>query len=192
MAFRKEAILDAARLIFEAEGYFNATMAQIASRAEFGVGTLYQFFSSKQNLFVEVILKGIEQYKQGLQESIAAKTSWQDELNGFIEYYLTWVEDNPDFHRLIYEIFYLPIPDLSSRIFEVFKNTHTENLTLIRNIFSHANKDAALFDPDLMSLMVLGMMQVIGDNWFLGILNKRPTEYIAGITGLILGGKSLE
>ena len=191
-AFRKKAILDAARSIFEGVGYSNATMAQIAAKAEFGVGTLYQFFSSKKNLFAEVILQGIEQYKQGLQESIAVQTSWQEELRSFLEYYLTWVEKNPDFHRLIYEIFYSPIPDLASRIFEVFKNIHKENLTLIQNIFSHANKDAALFDPDLMSLMILGMIHVIGDNWFMGILNKKPTEYISGIIGVILGGQPLE
>jgi AcrR family transcriptional regulator len=191
-AIRKKSILDAARSIFEADGYINATMAQIAASAEFGVGTLYQFFPSKQNLFAEVILQGIEQYKQGLQESIAAKASWQDELKGFVEYHLTWVEKNPDFHRLIYEIFYSPIPDLASRIYEVFKDTHKENLTLIQDIFSHANKEAALFDPDLMSLMILGTMHVIGDNWFMGILNKKPTEYIPGITGVILGGQARE
>jgi len=139
-----------------------------------------------------VILQGIEQYKQGLQESIAVQTSWQEELRSFLEYYLTWVEKNPDFHRLIYEIFYSPIPDLASRIFEVFKDIHKENLTLIQNIFSHANKDAALFDPDLMSLMILGMIHVIGDNWFMGILNAKPTEYIPGITGVILGGQPIE
>ncbi|HOO39385.1 MAG TPA: TetR/AcrR family transcriptional regulator [Deltaproteobacteria bacterium] len=191
-ALRKKAILDAARSTFEADGYINATMAQIAAKAEFGVGTLYQFFPSKQNLFAEVILQGIEQFREGLRQCIAEETSWQDELRLFIEYQLSWVEKNPDFHRLIYEIFYSPVPDLASRIFEVFKDTHKETMTLIQNIFSHANKDSEIFDPDLMSLMILGMMHVIGDNWFMGILNKKPTEYIPGIIGVILGGKSGE
>jgi len=191
-ALRKKAILDAARSTFEADGYINATMAQIAAKAEFGVGTLYQFFPSKQNLFAEVILQGIEQFREGLRQCIAGETSWQDELRLFIEYQLSWVEKNPDFHRLIYEIFYSPVPDLASRIFEVFKDTHKETMTLIQNIFSHANKDSEIFDPDLMSLMILGMMHVIGDNWFMGILNKKPTEYIPGIIGVILGGKSGE
>ena len=38
MALRKDAILDAAREVFEKEGFFNTTMAQIAAKAEFGVG----------------------------------------------------------------------------------------------------------------------------------------------------------
>ena len=54
-AFRRDAILDAARDVFEKEGFFNATMAQIAAKAEFGVGTLYQFFASKQMLYTEVM-----------------------------------------------------------------------------------------------------------------------------------------
>ena len=94
--------------------------------------------------------------------------------------------------QIIYELFYSPIPDLASRIFEVFKDAHKENLMLIQNIFSRANKAAAIFDPDLMSLMILGMIYVIGDNWFMGILNAKPTEYIPGITGVILGGQPIE
>lgn len=186
-AWRKQAILQAAREIFEADGYISATMAQIASKAEFGVGTLYRFFPSKQMLFAEVILQGIELFRSGLRESIAEKASWQEELKSLVEYHLTWIEKNPAFHRLVYEIFYSPLPDLTTRIFEIFKDTHKETMALIQSIFFHANKTGERFDPDLMTLVILGMIHVIGDNCFLGMLSKPPTEYIPGVLKVILG-----
>jgi len=191
-ALRREGILLAARQTFESDGYFNATMAQIATRAEFGVGTLYQFFPSKQQLFAEVILVGIEQFKQGLKDAIAEKTSWQDELRAFVSYQLVWIEKNPEFHRLLYEIFYSPIPDLASYIFEIYKDIHKETMGLLQNIFAHANGNDERFDPDLMSLMILGMIHVIGDSWFLSMLNKTPTNYIPGILRVITGGEISE
>ncbi|HHO75221.1 MAG TPA: TetR/AcrR family transcriptional regulator [Deltaproteobacteria bacterium] len=191
-ALRKEGILLAARQIFESEGYFNATMAQIAAKAEFGVGTLYQFFPGKQTLFAEVIITGIEQFKQGLRDAVAEKSSWLDQLRAFVSYQLEWIEKNPEFHRLIYEIFYSPIPDLAPHIFEIYKDIHKETMGLLQNIFAHANRNNERFDPDLMSLMILGMLHVIGDTWFMNLLNKTPSNYIQGILRVITGGEISE
>ena len=191
-ALRRECILLAARHIFETEGYINATMAQIAARAEFGVGTLYQFFPSKQNLFAEVILAGIEQFKLGLTDAVAEKASWQDQLCAFVAYQLEWIEKNPEFHRLIYEIFYSPIPDLASHVFEIYKDIHRETMGLLLDIFVHANKDHERFDPELISLMVRGILHVIGDSWFMNLLNKTPSNYTEGILRIITGGNISE
>ncbi len=191
-ALRRESILLAARQIFEVDGYFNATMAQIAARAEFGVGTLYQFFPSKQHLFAEVIIAGIEQFKQGLKDAVEEKASWQDKLKAFVSYQLEWIEQNPEFHRLIYEIFYSPIPDLASHVFEIYKDIHKETMGLIQDIFIHANKDIERFDSELMSLMILGILHVIGDSWFMNLLNKTPSTYTQGILRIITGGEISE
>ncbi len=41
---RREAMLDAARAVFAEKGYTHATLDEIAQRAEFGKGTLYNYF----------------------------------------------------------------------------------------------------------------------------------------------------
>ncbi|MGC9325178.1 MAG: TetR/AcrR family transcriptional regulator [Desulfomonilia bacterium] len=188
LAQRKEAILDSAQYIFESEGYFNATMAQIAGKAEFGVGTIYQFFPSKQALFAEVIIRGIEDFSWKLKNTVLSKNTWQDRMVSFVEYHLTWIENNPGFHRLVYEIFYSPIPDIKSQILERFKDFHLETVKIMHTICTQAQEHNESLDPEFTSLMVLGMIHAIADNWFLGILNKTPTEYIPGILHGILGG----
>ncbi|TKX68113.1 TetR/AcrR family transcriptional regulator, partial [Halorubrum sp. GN11_10-6_MGM] len=52
---RRQAMLDAARAVFAEEGYADATLDEIAERAEFGKGTLYNYFEGgKEELFLAV------------------------------------------------------------------------------------------------------------------------------------------
>jgi AcrR family transcriptional regulator len=54
-AARREAILDAAEQVFSERGYHRASMQEIAARAEFSVGHIYNQFSSKQGLYVALV-----------------------------------------------------------------------------------------------------------------------------------------
>ncbi len=51
-SMRREAILDVAQEVFSAEGYAAASMSHIASRLGGSKGTLYNYFKSKEELFV--------------------------------------------------------------------------------------------------------------------------------------------
>ncbi len=185
----RQEILNAARNVFVKEGYFNATMAQIASEAEFGVGTLYQFFPSKQGLFAEVILRGAKSFMQGLKDILATSSLWKEKFKLFVEYKLNWVDKNPEFQRLVMEIFYAPIPDITPQIIEKFMDFHVENLQILQDIFIQANKDGCAFDPDLMSIATMGTLNAIASDWYMGLLKKAPTEYIPGVLNGILGGE---
>ena len=186
MAHRREAILDAAQEIFESVGYVNASMAEIAAKAEFGVGTIYQFFPGKQELFSEVIIRGIDRYVDDIGQIVAGRRPWKEQLEAYIRYNLSWVEEHPEFHRLIYEIVYSQIPEVVSRIFERFREIRMQDIRFIREIFTRANEESPRFDPDLMSLTIPGMLHAIGDNWYLGLLGKKPTAYMPRILQLIL------
>jgi TetR/AcrR family fatty acid metabolism transcriptional regulator len=53
---RKE-ILSAAEGVFAEKGFFSSTMSEIAERAEFGTGTLYKYFKSKDDLYLPSSMK---------------------------------------------------------------------------------------------------------------------------------------
>jgi len=46
----RQEILEAAERVFVREGYHAATVEAIAREAEFGIGTIYNFFQSKEDL----------------------------------------------------------------------------------------------------------------------------------------------
>jgi AcrR family transcriptional regulator len=51
----EEKIVNAARDIFLKKGYNNATMEEIAKKADIGVGTLYNYFKSKAEIFISIM-----------------------------------------------------------------------------------------------------------------------------------------
>lgn len=53
--FKRQEIVNAARAVFSARGFSAATLDEIAEKAEFGKGTLYNYFQSKEELFETVI-----------------------------------------------------------------------------------------------------------------------------------------
>ncbi|BAL96478.1 TetR/AcrR family transcriptional regulator [Rubrivivax gelatinosus] len=53
---RRQTIVDAASAVFQETGFERASMAQIGERANCSKATLYSYFVSKEELFVEVVL----------------------------------------------------------------------------------------------------------------------------------------
>lgn len=49
----REKILKAATEIFESKGFEKASVSEIADKADIGVGTVYNYFKSKEDIFVE-------------------------------------------------------------------------------------------------------------------------------------------
>lgn len=53
--FRRQEILTAAAQLFSDKGFNNTTLEDIAARAEFGIGTIYNYFQSKEEIFRSII-----------------------------------------------------------------------------------------------------------------------------------------
>lgn len=54
-AARRQEIMKAARELFSRQGYHDTTLEDIAVHAEFGKGTIYNYFPSKEDLFYGII-----------------------------------------------------------------------------------------------------------------------------------------
>ncbi len=57
---RRQAIIDVAAQVFRATGFERATMSEICARVGGSKATIYNYFSSKDELFTEVILQSTE------------------------------------------------------------------------------------------------------------------------------------
>lgn len=63
---RCQAILDAAKTMFEKVGFEQATMAEIAATAGHSKATLYNYFSSKEQLFLELARRSADRHSEQL------------------------------------------------------------------------------------------------------------------------------
>jgi AcrR family transcriptional regulator len=69
---RVEELLDAGAVLFAEQGYDTTTMTQIAQRAGASIGSLYQFFPSKE-LLAEALFSRYEQRVASLLEDLAQR-----------------------------------------------------------------------------------------------------------------------
>jgi len=72
----RAAILTAASELFHERGYEHTVIQQIAERADTGVGTLYGYFRSKEEILREVLrehsIEAVQRYRSAIDESTPA------------------------------------------------------------------------------------------------------------------------
>lgn len=81
-------IQNASLKIFEDLGYEKATMGIIASEAEIGLGTLYNYFPSKTALFFSIIERNIESSLTELEKITDSEMTIPESLRAFFDVYM--------------------------------------------------------------------------------------------------------
>src|SRR4030042_2216069 len=96
----REEILWAAEKVFAAKGFFPTTMSDIAREAEFGTGTLYKYFKSKEELYFTLIDEKIEEINRLVKAELSQKTSAMERIKMVLGLQFEFIERNQDFFRI--------------------------------------------------------------------------------------------
>ncbi len=96
----KKEILETALQLFSKNGFHNVSMQQIAEASEFSVGTLYNFFNSKEALFEEMINSCGEKIVETLVAVLDAPGTEVERLTSFIRNASTLLEEHAQFIKL--------------------------------------------------------------------------------------------
>ncbi len=91
---KRVAILTAAASIFNTKGFHQANISEIAEEAGIGKGTVYEYFKSKDDLFLEVIAFNIDQYIERIQQAVSNNEGFQNKLDAFIETHQAIIGEN--------------------------------------------------------------------------------------------------
>lgn len=83
--FRKQEIQLAAAKLFAEKGFNNTTLEDIAASAEFGIGTIYNYFQSKEEIFRSIIQSFFEDYVQ-------VTLNVDKQANGLVEFLRIYTE----------------------------------------------------------------------------------------------------
>ncbi len=96
----REEILLAAEKVFAAKGFFPTTMSDIAREAEFGTGTLYKYFKSKEELYFTLIDEKVEEINRLVKAKLSRKASAVERIKDVLELQFEFFEKNRDFFRI--------------------------------------------------------------------------------------------
>ncbi|HEY4554298.1 MAG TPA: TetR/AcrR family transcriptional regulator [Bacillaceae bacterium] len=78
---RRQLIVDAATKSFSLFGYKATTMDQVAKLANVGKGTIYTFFSNKEELLEEIASRLIKEMKAAAEETMEDHLSFYENVN---------------------------------------------------------------------------------------------------------------
>jgi len=98
---RRSEILTTAEKIFASKGFYDATMAEIANASGFAIGTLYQFFEGKENLYTTMVSEKLDRMYSEIRESVNREENVINKLEKLVNSHFHFVENNVDFCNLL-------------------------------------------------------------------------------------------
>ncbi len=93
---KKEQIREAAVKIIARDGFFNATTDKIATEAKVAVGTLYNYFSSKEDILDYIFATEFQKRYDYYQNMKNWRMDWFLKINGILNFHLQEFQKEPD------------------------------------------------------------------------------------------------
>jgi AcrR family transcriptional regulator len=97
---RREEILDAAQKVFFEKGLVVATMDEIAEESELSKGTLYLYYKSKEDLYLAVMMRGMESLYGLCEHIVTSGDSTTQKMVSFIDMYNEFFRTHRSFFRM--------------------------------------------------------------------------------------------
>ena len=166
---RRSEILTTAVKIFASKGFYTTTMAEISDASGFAIGTLYQFFESKENLYTTMICEKLDMMYSGIREKVDGAEHAIDKIEMLIKSYFNYVENNIDFCNLfIRGEGTIPSEEKTPLREKVIKD-YLNHMDFIEGIMRLGMDTAHLrvFDPRIMAFSLFGVIRAHIVGWML-------------------------
>ncbi len=102
-ALTRERLLVAARAVFARRGFHAASVEEIAAEGGYSTGALYSNFSGKEDLFLAVMDREIDEHAREIEEAVRERTSVAARAQGGAERWMAMIEREPDVLLLFME-----------------------------------------------------------------------------------------
>jgi AcrR family transcriptional regulator len=114
-ALTRERLLSAARSVFAHSGFHGASVEEIASEAGFSTGALYSNFDGKEDLFLVLMEREIDEHAREIAEAVRARASMAERARGGARQWMTMIEREPDVLLLFMEFWAYGVRDSEVR-----------------------------------------------------------------------------
>lgn len=107
----RERLLAAARSAFASSGFHGASVDEIASRAGFSTGALYSNFDGKEDLFLVLMEREIDEHSREIAEAVRVRESVAERATGGARQWMTMIEREPELLLLFMEFWAYGVRD---------------------------------------------------------------------------------
>ncbi len=154
---RRTHILESSKAIFSSKGYYEAHVEDIIKAAGVGKGTFYLYFKNKEEIFVSLLVRFLEEW-----EEVVLRDSERLRSDDILEYFMTLIKRSLLFfqeHEDLCNIYLRVGPGITS-LFEPFMNRFEDKMLayIVREL--DAAREAGILkeniDVELAANMIAG------------------------------------
>lgn len=158
---RRREILEAAEAVFARKGYHGATVGEIARESEVSVGTIYNFFDGKEDLYARLVAELAGEFLEDFEREVLPREDPVQAIGALIELRLEHFDRHRGFARTFFEASPWsridPTPALPPECEEMVERYTSE----VRRIFERGIAQGAFddVDPLFLALSLEGIIQ---------------------------------
>jgi TetR/AcrR family fatty acid metabolism transcriptional regulator len=186
---KREAILDAAVVEIARHGYYQTTVAMIARRAGVADGTIYLYFSNKEEILFSLFERAMGRFISEGRSQVDQGASATEKLRQIVELHLTLVGQDRDLAiitqvELRHSIHFM---DTLSR------SQVGEYLGILGQVVIQGIEEGSFredLDPVFAAKAIFGVLDEMATDWVLSRRNKRLESKVALVFDFLLGGLS--
>lgn len=169
---KKLVILHAAMLVFARNGIVNTKMIDIANEAGVGKGTIYEYFRSKEDIFMTAFQYVFNTAKQNINHALEATSDPVKKLESLLEItFNSFMGDGGDFAAILMDFWAEGVRNKDSKVLEIvdLKKVYSEYRILISAILNEGIEKGIFreLDVDLISSAFLGTLDGLALQWIL-------------------------
>lgn len=164
---RRADILDAAVKIFAAKGFHNATVAEIAASSGFAIGTLYQFFASKEQLYSALLTEKLTAMYAAVRAAVGDVSDIVGKIEQLVASQFRFVEENAEFCSIFVRGDYLSLSGGSVELRSRIRSDYARHVAFIEEVLRAGIRAGVLreMDPTMMATALTGIVNSYASQW---------------------------
>jgi len=150
----RDIIMEAALDVFSEKGYAEAQMGEIALRAQVAVGTLYNFFSSKENLYKEMLMGHFVDFAVAFSEIFESDDDPYSKVVRYVRFKGELCQSHPKLTRLYFSEVRASEMNVRATSSKEFRRTYNMMLGQLAEVFQSGIEQGIFVSADPFALAV--------------------------------------
>ena len=184
---RKEQILTAAERIFAGKGFADATVAEVAREAGLSDATIYEYFSSKEELLFSIPLQTTRKAAQELHTHLDYIRGAVNKIRGIIYGYLSFYQNHPDYASVLMLILKQNRKFLETEAYQLIREV-SRMITRVLEEGIACDEFKPDTDPYLVRAVILGTIEHSVITWLLLGRPQNLLELADPLTDIVIEG----
>ena len=153
----RRAILAAAERVIGAKGYNDASIGHITSEAGVAQGTFYIYFTTKEQVFSELVIEMGRLVRHAIAEATDGIENRLETERAGLQAFLEFVQAHPDLYRIVQEALFVD-PDAYREYYETFAAGYRSGL-----VAAVAAGQISKGDADTRAWALMGIAKSLGE-----------------------------